>query len=398
MKHWVNASRHITDFDISPDGKRAVFAARGEVFTVPAKDGSVRNLTHHPGSGSSSGVVARTGGGSPTFPIAPAKTRSILPLRMAWGRSSRSPVDTKASCSRPSWSPDSTKIAWADKDLKLWYVDIKEKKPVEVDRAKYGEIQNYNWSPDSKWLAYDKHLRHGYSVVYSIRLADRKITAVTSTLNNSYAAVFDPGKRYLYFLSDRDYNEVLGNIDFEFANPKTTRVYMATLTADEPSPFPALSDEVKVKTEEPAADRSRRRRQEDARQATKGRRSTAKEKRSRRPTARTCRKISGSIWTASRTASWRCRSAGGDSGRWTRRKDAIYLLDACRSRDCRDRCRERTPAIHAYDLKERKDKVLVEGADQFRALGGWVEAALSRGGGPGAHTYGIIDAKRRHTA
>jgi len=49
MKRWVNASRQITDFDIAPDGKRAVFAARGEVFTVPAKDGSTRNLTNSPG-------------------------------------------------------------------------------------------------------------------------------------------------------------------------------------------------------------------------------------------------------------------------------------------------------------------------------------------------------------
>src|SRR5208282_1586108 len=111
----------------------------------------------------------------------------------------------------------------------------------------------YAWSPDSKWLAYDKNLDTGFSVVYLYNLADRKITAVTSPLNNSYAAVFDPGKRYLYFLSDRDYNEVVGNIDSEFANPKTTRVFVVTLTADEPSPFPALSDEVKVKSEEPAA-------------------------------------------------------------------------------------------------------------------------------------------------
>src|SRR5260221_9112376 len=154
---------------------------------------------------------------------------------------------------QPAWSPDSSKIAWADKDLKLWYVDVKEKKPVEVDRAKYGEILNYSWSPDSKWLAYDKNLESGYSVVYLYALADHKITAVTSTLTNSYSAVFDRDKRYLYFLSDRDFNEVLGNIDFEFANPKTTRVYMVTLTADEPSPFPALSDETKIKTEEPAA-------------------------------------------------------------------------------------------------------------------------------------------------
>ncbi len=71
-----------------------------------------------------------------------------------------------------------------------------------------------DWSPDSKWLAYDKNLETGYSVVYLYGLVDSKITAVTSTLNNSYGALFDPDKRYFYFLSDRDYNEVLGNIDF----------------------------------------------------------------------------------------------------------------------------------------------------------------------------------------
>ena len=154
---------------------------------------------------------------------------------------------------QPAWSPDSTKIAWSDQTLRLWYIDIKAKKPIEVDRGKFFEILNYNWSPDSQWLAYDKNLDTGLSVVYLYSLADQKITPVTSTLTNSSNAVFDPGKRYLYFLSDRDYNEVLGNYDAEFANPKTTRVYLVTLTADELSPFPALSDEVKVKTDEPAA-------------------------------------------------------------------------------------------------------------------------------------------------
>jgi tricorn protease len=252
MKHWVNTSKHITDFDLAPDGKRAVIAARGEVFTIPAKEGSIRNLTHSPGvreqhvSWSPNGlwiayISDRTGEDEiyivPQDGLAPEE-------QITSGH--------KGFMFQPAWSPDSSKIAWADKDLKLWYVDIKEKKPVEVDRGKYGEITNYAWSPDSKWLAYDKSLDTGYSVVYLYGLADHKITAVTSTLNNSYSAVFDPGKRYLYFLSDRDYNEVLGNIDFEFANPKTTRVYVVTLTADEPSPFPALSDEVKVKSEEPA--------------------------------------------------------------------------------------------------------------------------------------------------
>ncbi len=253
MKHWVNASRQITDFDIAPDGKRAVFAARGEVFTVPAKDGSIRNLTNSPGVREQKVAWSPNGKWIAYISDRTGEDEIYITPQDGLGVEEEITSGHKGFMFQPAWSPDSSKIAWADKDLKLWYVDIKEKKPVEVDRGKFFEIQNYAWSPDSKWLAYDKNLDTGYSVVYLYSLSDKKITAVTSPLNNSYGEVFDPEKRYLYFLSDRDFNEVLGNVDFEFANPKTTRVYLVTLTADEPSPFPALSDEVKVKSEEPAA-------------------------------------------------------------------------------------------------------------------------------------------------
>src|SRR5579885_681284 len=62
--------------------------------------------------------------------------------------------------------------------------------------------------------------------------------------------MFDPEGKYLYYLSDRDFNEVLGNVDFEFANPKTTRVYIVTLKKDEPSSLGVQSDEIVVKTAE----------------------------------------------------------------------------------------------------------------------------------------------------
>jgi tricorn protease len=84
MKHWVSASKNITDFDIAPDGKRAVIAARGDIFTVPAKDGSTRNLTHSQVSGSSTLHGRRMANGSPTSPIAPAKMKSTLLRRMGW--------------------------------------------------------------------------------------------------------------------------------------------------------------------------------------------------------------------------------------------------------------------------------------------------------------------------
>jgi tricorn protease len=392
MKHWVNASRHITDFDIAPDGKRAVFAARGEVFTVPAKDGSTRNLTHSPGVREQKVTWSPDGKWIAYVSDRTGEDEIYITPQDGLGAEEAITSGHKGFMFQPAWSPDSSKLAWADKDLKLWYVDLKEKKPVEVDRAKFFEIQNYSWSPDSKWLAYDKNLDSGYSVVYLYSLADKKTTAVTSTLKNSFAAVFDPDKRYLYFLSDRDFNEVLGNVDFEFANPKTTRVYVITLTADEPSPFPALSDEVKVKEETPAAQAS----EPDNNNKKNAKQTPGKKEEEKKPedkAAQTETKEPPKVFKIDldgiqeRIVALAVPPAvirGLDAS-----KDAIYYSTAP-IQGLSGPLPGESSAIHAYDLKERKDKVLLDGADRF-ALSHDGSKLLYRAEGDGP--AGIIDAK-----
>jgi len=393
MRHWTDASHHITDFDIAPDGKRAVFAARGEVFTVPAKEGSIRNLTN------SAGVREQDVSWSPNGQwIAYISDRTgedeiyIVPQD---GSGSEEQITSghKGFMFRPIWSADSTKIAWADKDLKLWYVDIKVKKPVEVDHARFNEIQNYTWSPDSKWLAYDKPEESRYSVVYLFGLEDNKITAVTSPLNNSYSPVFDPDKRYLYFLSDRDYNEVIGRVDFEFANPKTTRVYVITLTADEPSPFPALSDETKVKTEEPAA-------------AAPGPETKPESKKSKQAAGEKEEKTEEKTETEKKQPPkvFKVDLKGIENrvvalpippaviGTLDASKDAIYYSTSP-VRGLSGPIPGEEPAIHTYDLKDRKDKVLIENADQFALSADGSKLLYRTAGGEGPQKYGIIDAK-----
>ncbi len=396
MKRWVNAGRQITDFDISPDGKRAVFAARGEVFTVPAKDGSTRNLTRSPGVREQK--VAWSPNGQWIAYVSDRTGEDEIYITSQDGLAPEEQITSghKGFMFQPTWSPDGSKIAWGDKDLKLWYVDIKDKKPVQVDRGKFNEIQNYNWSPDSKWIVYDKNLDTGYSVVYLYSLADSKITAVTSPLNNSFGGLFDPDKRYLYFLSDRDFNEVLGNVDFEFANPKTTRVYVATLTADEPSPFPALSDEVKVSAEEPAAsvpvpdtqNKSNTKKNTKPPAGKKEEKAGSDEKAAQTETKEPPRvfkiDLDGLQDRIVALAIPPSVIRGLDAS-----KDAIYYSTSP-IQGLSGPLPGENPAIHAYDLKERKDKVLLDGTDRF-ALSRDGSKLLYRADGDGP--FGIIDAK-----
>ena len=119
----------------------------------------------------------------------------------------------------PVWAPDSKKLLFADKDVRLWYVDIQTKKPVLIDQGNYDDLQGYSWSPDSQWVAYGKTSENHNSVIYLYSLADGKITPATTDFYSSWNPVFDPQGRYLYFLSARSYNETTGVYDFGFSNP-----------------------------------------------------------------------------------------------------------------------------------------------------------------------------------
>ncbi len=393
LKHWDSVGRPIRDFDIAPDGKRAVFSARGDVFTAPAKEGSIRNLTRTPGirehkvSWSPDGrwiayVSDRTG--EDEIYVAPQD---------GLGKEQQITSGHKGFMFPPQWSPDSKKLAWADQKLNLWYVDTTEKKPVKVDQAHYGEITNYNWSPDSKWLTYDKNGENQYSVVYLYSLADAKSTAATSSMNNSYAAVFDPEGKYLYYFSDRDFNEVLGNIDFEFANPKTTRVYVATLSKDEPSPFGVQSDETEVKKSEPspmASDAVDERKAKPGKEVKAGEpaKEAEKEKEKQKPVEVKI-DLDGiqDRVTALATSPAVVRTLAAAKGYVYYLTQPIQGLSGPIAGE--------SSAIHSYDMKERKEKTLIENVQNFALSfdGSKLLYEGEGGGGRTAHTFGIIDAK-----
>jgi len=386
--HWANVSRYVTDYDLAPDGNRAVLTARGDIFTVPAKDGSIRNLTQTPG------ISEKYAGWSPDGKwIAYLSDRSgeeeiYITPQDGMGKEIRITTDGKMARMPPVWSPDSKKLAFADKDLRLFYVEIDQKTPVLIDQGKFGDITEYAWSPDSKWLVYAKQEENNNSTINLYSLADRKITPVTTNFNSSSAPTFDPGGKYLFFLSQRDYNEVLGNFDFEFSNPKADRVYLVTLRADLPSPFAPKSDEVGKKSEEVVA----KEKDQDT--------LTDKEKKDKKETEDVSKNfridldgIQNRVTALPMPVSNIVRLEAGKDGVYYATSPIHGLSGVVPGEHS---------AIHVYDLKEQKDEVLLAGAASFTlSFDGTKLLYAGTGGdddsdddpGPRSRTYGIIDAK-----
>ncbi len=239
--------------------------------------------------------------------------------------------------------------------------------------------------------------------MYLYSLAEGKATEATSSLNNSYNAVFDPEGKYLYYFSDRDFNEVLGNVDFEFANPKTTRVYVVTLKKDEPSPFGVQSDETEVKKPEPAPAPSAQDPADDAKSKggkhdkngasdknadKKDDKDKEKDKEKQKPVEVKV-DLDGiqDRVTALATAPEVMHTMAAAKGYVYYLTTPIQGLSGPLSGE--------SSAIHAYDMKERKEKTLIENVQNFAlSFDGSKLLYEGEGGGPrAAHNYGIIDAK-----
>ena len=232
----------ITEVDLSPGGKRAVFVARGEVFTVPAEKGNTRNLTR------TSGAHERGAAWSPdgkwiAFLSDQSGEDELWIVPHDGGEARQLTTDGHAWRFSPAWSPDSARIAFADKDQKLFVVEVGTRQVKQADQAAYGEIDHYVWSPDSRWLAYAKPDVQRFNQIYLYSLDSGKVTRVTSQMTESSDPWFDAEGRYLFFLSDRELNASLGAFDLSYVYSRTTKAFALTLRRDLPSPFAPRSDE-----------------------------------------------------------------------------------------------------------------------------------------------------------
>ena len=246
----TNVAKSLASVSPSPDGQRVTVVARGDVFTVPAKDGPTRNLTQ------TQGVHERSARWSPDGKwiayLSDATGEFELYVRPQDGKGAAIQL-TSNNDTYPfalDWSPDSKKILWADRKQRLRFIDVATKAITTVAENPDAPIQQYSWAPDSQWVTYVKQERGTLAKIMLYGLAAQQTLAVTDGSYDSSRPNFSDDGKWLLFASARDYRPIYSDTEWNHAYLDMERIYLVALAKDTASPFAPKSDEVAIAKDE----------------------------------------------------------------------------------------------------------------------------------------------------
>jgi tricorn protease len=246
----TNVAKSLASVSPSPDGQRVTVVARGDVFTVPAKDGPTRNLTQ------TQGVHERSARWSPDGKwiayLSDATGEFELYVRPQDGKGAAIQL-TSNNDTYPfalDWSPDSKKILWADRKQRLRFIDVATKAITTVAENPDAPIQQYSWAPDSQWVTYVKQERGTLAKIMLYGLAAQQTLAVTDGSYDSSRPNFSDDGKWLLFASSRDYRPIYSDTEWNHAYLDMERIYLVALAKDTASPFAPKSDEVAIAKDE----------------------------------------------------------------------------------------------------------------------------------------------------
>ncbi len=238
--HWADASHAIQGAGIAPSGKLAVFSARGALFTVPAKHGSTRTLTHDPAADERD--PAWSPDGKQIAYIRATGRSDEIALRSATGGAPRLLTHhSKRSYQGPlTWSPDGKWLTYVDAAGHLWVENVKSGKRYEVatDPSGRGAFGDLAWAPGSDWLAFSRALKNHKSGLFLYHVTDHSLHGISRGQFDDTSPAFSSDGKYLFFTSDRLVNLAGGMSDWSSTtNLDSSGLYAATLSSSTPSPL-----------------------------------------------------------------------------------------------------------------------------------------------------------------
>lgn len=257
----VSAANQLQDAELSPKGERALFSARGDIFTAPIEKGATRNLTNTSGAhdkwarwspdGSKIAFISDASGEEELYVV--AQDGSGKPERLTNGG--------KAMRYAPEWSADGKRIAFSDKDGRIHVYSFDDKSLKQVYDAARDQIRDYVWSPRGHHLAFSVNNPNNARSLHIWSEAggpNGQVRQVTDEQWNVQNPAWDPDGNFLFFLSDREFAPQISGVEFNYASNRTTGIFAMALRKDVKHPFPPESDEASVAKDEKPADAAAR--------------------------------------------------------------------------------------------------------------------------------------------
>ncbi len=258
VSYYKNVKSNIHSFTISPTGKRALFDARGDVFSVPAENGITENLTQTQGIREIYPSWSPNGKNIAYYSDATGEYEIYLLENKKGAKPQQITSGSSAWIYDNEWSPDSKYLLYSDRTLNLKLVNIESKKETVVSHAVANEIRDYSFSPDSKWIIYSKEADNGQPAVWAYNIPESKNYQLTENTFNDYSPVFSADGNYIFFLSDRDFNIDFSSFEFNYVYNKSTRIYAMILQEKGPKLIKDKNDVEPIAEEKESSDKEKK--------------------------------------------------------------------------------------------------------------------------------------------
>lgn len=230
-------------FSLSPRGERALITARGEILNLPTDEGDAVDLTHSSASREKNAAwspdgrwIALVSDRSGDEQIYLVDQQGVDPWRQLTD-------GTFGFTNQPVWSPDGKSLIFSDKYMRLHLVDVKSGRTTEIAHSDFDDawerwgIMDYVWSPDSRWIAYTSQTANMNEAIWLYDTKARINHKLTDDMSQDWSPSFSPDGKYLYFLSNRTFDPIMGRQDQNHVFLKLARPYLFLLHDDERSPF-----------------------------------------------------------------------------------------------------------------------------------------------------------------
>ena len=247
MPRWEDVTSRMSNIALSPTGRRVVAEARGEIFTIPAEKGDVRNLTASAGSAERAPAWSPDGKYVSYFSDKSGEYKLILEEQDGLKPPREIALPKSNFYYTPSWSPDSKKLLYTDTNLNVWVMDIASGQAKIVGNDPWMVPQRTlhpSWSPDSKYVAYARRLNSLYRAIFVANVETGEKKQITDGLADAMYPVWDASGKYLWFLASTDFALRSQWLDMtSYDREETFGLYVAVLKKGEPSPLLPESDE-----------------------------------------------------------------------------------------------------------------------------------------------------------